>query len=117
MAEIFQSDATALSRPASGTLVSRTQDMGWRETGTEGFLIKPLFEDAGTGQRTWLMKVEPGALAPPHAHDETEQIYVIEGSFYDDENTYGPGDFAVRAPGAVHTGGSRDGAIVMLVYG
>lgn len=62
------------------------------------------------------MKVEPGAEAPPHAHEETEQIFVIEGTFYDDKNTYGPGDFAIRAPGVIHAGGSQDGAIIMLVY-
>ena len=117
MAEIFRNDTTALPRPSDGTLVCRTAQADWQETGTEGFLIKPLFEDAGSGRRTWLMKVEAGVLAPPHAHDETEQIFVIEGSFYDDENTYGPGDFAIRAPGVMHTGGSKDGAIVMLVYG
>ncbi len=116
MAEIFRNAATALPRPHDGTLMQSAQDMAWQETGTEGFLIKPLFEDEATGQRTWLMKVEPGAEAPPHAHDTAEQIYVIEGAFHDDENTYGPGDFAIRAPGVTHRGGSKDGAIVMLVY-
>ena len=116
MSEIFKNPSDALPRPDGETLVARTADTEWRETGTAGFLIKPLFEDAASSQRTWLMKVEPGALAPPHAHDETEQIFVIEGTFYDDENEYGPGDFAIRAPGVVHGGGSKDGAIVMLVY-
>ena len=116
MAEIFQNGSLALPRPDNETLVARTQKVAWQETGTDGFLIKPLYEDPGSGQRTWLMKVEPGAEAPSHAHTETEQIYVIEGSFYDQENTYGPGDFAIRAPGVMHTGGSKDGAIVMLVY-
>lgn len=116
MAEIFKNASSALPLPEVGTLVTRTRDADWQETGTEGFLIKPLFEHAQSGQRTWLMKVEPGALAPPHAHDEVEQIYVIEGTFYDQENTYGAGDFAIRAPGEMHTGGSKDGAIVLLVY-
>ncbi len=116
MAEIFENTSTALPRPAEGTQMVRSATVAWQETGTEGFLIKPLFEDAATGQRTWLMKVEPGAEAPLHSHDETEQIYVIEGTFYDDENTYGPGDFAIRALGSMHRGGSKDGAIIMLVY-
>lgn len=117
MAEIFRNGTTALVRPEAGTVVSRTGDMDWQDTGTEGFLIKPLFEDGGSAQRTWLMKVAPGAEAPPHAHDETEQIYVIDGTFHDDENSYGPGDFAIRAAGTMHTGGSRDGATVLLIYG
>ncbi len=116
MSEVFRNTSTALPLPKGETLVARTTEASWQQTGTDGFLIKPLFEDTISGQRTWLMKVDPGALAPPHAHSETEQIYVIEGSFYDDENTYGPGDFAIRAPGVMHTGGSKDGAVVMLIY-
>ena len=80
MAEIFTNETTALPRPSEGTLVCRTAQADWQDTGTEGFLIKPLFEDAGSGQRTWLMKVEPGALAPPHAHDETTHPCVPGGT-------------------------------------
>lgn len=116
MAEIFGSDREGLPRPEAGTLVARTAGSDWQDSGTEGFWIKPLHEDAASGQRTWLMRVAPGAHAPAHAHEEFEQIYVIEGSFHDEENTYRAGDFAIRAPGAMHTAGSETGAIVLLVY-
>ena len=116
MTEIFQNATAALPRPIAETLVARTHGSAWQDCGTAGFWIKPLYEDAASGQRTWLMRVEPGASAPSHAHDETEQIYVIEGSFFDDQNTYRAGDFAIRAPGVMHTAGSDDGAIVMLIY-
>ena len=95
MTEIFQSASSALPLPVAGTLVARTHGSEWVESGTEGFWIKPLFEDKASGQRTWLMRVDPGASAPTHTHEETEQIYVIEGSFYDEENTYRAGDFAI----------------------
>jgi len=75
-----------------------------------------LMEDACTGLRTWLMKVEPGAFSAPHAHDEVEQIYVLEGSFYDQQKTYGAGEYIVRPPGAMHTAGSDTGAVVLLFY-
>jgi len=116
MSEMFQNTTTALHRPNAETLVVRTHGSEWQECGAAGFWIKPLYEDAASGQRTWLMRVDPGASAPAHAHDETEQIYVIEGSFHDDENTYRAGDFAIRAPGVIHSAGSETGAIVMLVY-
>jgi len=116
MTEIFQNNGIALHRPVEETLVVRTQKSEWQDCGTEGFRIKPLYEDEPSGQRTWLMRVDPGATAAAHAHEETEQIYVIEGSFYDNENTYQAGDFAIRAPGVMHTAGSETGAIVILVY-
>ena len=62
------------------------------------------------------MQVDAGAFSPMHAHEEIEQIYVLQGSFYDQEHNYGPGDFIVRAPGAMHTAGSVDGAVVLLFY-
>lgn len=87
----------------------------WEETGDPGFRYKRLYE--APGQRTWLMRVEPGAFSPPHAHEgELEQIYVLEGSFYDDDRLMRAGDFCCRAPGAMHSAGSDEGAVVLLVY-
>ncbi|MEQ9488618.1 MAG: cupin domain-containing protein [Alphaproteobacteria bacterium] len=105
----------SLLRPDSGTLVARLADTPWQDAGS-GFWMKPVFEDKNAGLRTLLMKVDPGTEAEPHAHDELEQIFVLEGEFHDEEETYRAGDFAVRAPGAMHTGGSRTGALVLLVY-
>jgi anti-sigma factor ChrR (cupin superfamily) len=105
-----------VTRPDGGSLVARPAASEWQADGATGFSYKPLFEDPGTGLRTVLMKVDAGALAPPHAHDNLEQVYVLEGEFHDEYRTYGPGDFIVRAPGAIHTGGSDSGALVLLVY-
>ena len=116
MNEIFHSQGGALPKPAQGTLVQRTAGQDWQHSDTEGFLVKPLHEDPESGHKTWLMKVEPGAYAPLHAHEEYEEIYVLEGEFYDADNTYKAGDFAIRAPGTQHIAGSRNGAVVMLVF-
>ena len=87
----------------------------WTASGDSGFRYKALFE--APGRRTWLMRVEPGAYSPPHAHEgELEQIYVLEGSFYDDDRLMRAGDFCCRAPGAMHSAGSDEGAVVLLVY-
>ena len=62
------------------------------------------------------MRIEPGASAPLHSHEETEQIYVLEGRFSDGEMEYGPGDFIVRAPGAMHAAHSEEGALILIFY-
>ncbi len=116
MSEIFTNAGQCLPRPDGATLVARATGEDWQDCGSDGFLIKPLYEDPASGQRTWLMKVEPGASAPLHDHEELEQIYVIEGEFSDDRNTYRAGDFAVRAPGVMQTARSESGALVLLVY-
>ena len=100
---------------AQGSSYRATAASDWESADDPGFLYKALYEAPGC--RTWLMRVEPGAWSPPHAHDgELEQIYVLEGSFYDDERLMRAGDFCCRAPGAMHSAGSDEGALVLLVY-
>lgn len=118
MSELFESAAVpqTLPMPSGETLVVSASELEWRESGTPGFWIKALFEDPDTAQKTWLMKVDVGAYAPLHAHNETEQIYVIDGTFFDQDRTYRAGDYAIRPPHYAHEAGSKDGALVLLVY-
>lgn len=72
--------------------------------------------DDPRGYRSLLLRVEPGPLGVLHAHEEIEQIYVLEGDFFDDEESYGPGDFLLRMPGAMHRAGSKNGCTMLIVY-
>ncbi|MFM2372131.1 MAG: hypothetical protein RIS85_1853 [Pseudomonadota bacterium] len=87
----------------------------WRQS-APGFLEIPLLDDRQTGLRTMLMKMEPGAYSPTHSHDQVEQIFVLEGEFYDDDTHYGVGDYLVRPAGTLHIAGTREGATVLVVY-
>ncbi len=90
--------------------------MGWAESG-DGYWVKPLFEDPKTGDPTLLMRIAPGTVSPPHAHDgEFELIYMLEGSFEDDNGPLKPGDYACRAPGSVHSGRTAAGCVMLLIY-
>ena len=93
-----------------------TARIEWQASATEGFWLKQLLTDQPAGLRTWWMKVDAQAFSPMHAHDEIEQIYVLEGSLYDQDKTYGPGTYIVRAARAMHTTGSEDGALSLLFY-
>lgn len=93
-----------------------TEETPWQDSGSDGFWIKPLFEDVSRNLKTWLMKIEPGAYSPLHDHAELEQVYVLEGSFFDQDKTYHAGEYILRAPGVMHTAGSEDGALVILFY-
>jgi len=118
LSELFKnsSPALAMALPDSGTSDQNSESMQWQPSGTDGFWLKPLFESAPDKLRTWLMKVDPGSYSPMHAHTEIEQIYVMEGSFYDQHKTYGPGDMIVRAPGAEHEAGSESGGLMLVSY-
>jgi anti-sigma factor ChrR (cupin superfamily) len=105
----------ALSRPAKGSVYRDAAAIDWQPDGDK-FWIKPLYEDREKGERTCLMKIDPGAWFPLHAHEEVEQIYVLSGSFFDQDRTLRAGDYACRAAGAMHTSGSNEGAVLLLIY-
>ena len=87
----------------------------WAVGDRPGELIRTLVDDP-RGYRTILLKVEPGPLGVLHAHGEIEQIYVMEGDFFDDDARFGPGDFVLRMPGAMHRAGSENGCLMIIVY-
>ena len=90
-------------------------DNRWAKGDRPGELVRMLVDDA-RGYRTMLLKVAPGPLGQAHSHDTVEQIYVLEGDFFDEEATYGPGDFVLRMPGAMHRAGSTNGCTMLLIY-
>ena len=103
------------SLPHSGSsYLSASAD--WQPSELPGFWIRNLLVDPAASATTMLMKIDPGAFAGLHSHTELEQVYVLEGSFYDEERVLQAGDYCCRAAGAPHTSGSKDGAIVLLVY-
>lgn len=109
--------STGIAGRVVGSVRYRSSSADWQPTDSKGFWIKPLFEDVEKGEKTLLMKVDPGAYAPMHAHPgELEQLYVLEGAFYDQDATLESGDYCCRAPGTAHESGSVNGAIVLLIY-
>ena len=101
------------SLPDQGSIKLSAGD--WQKSERPGELKRTLVDDL-RGYRTMLSKVLPGPLGVLHAHDQIEQIYVIEGDFFDDDSSYGPGDFVLRMPGAIHRAGSKSGCTMLIVY-
>ncbi|WP_296746930.1 cupin domain-containing protein [Mesorhizobium sp.] len=107
----------AIPGPFEGSKRLLDSHLEWQATETPGFWLKCLYEDRELGEKTMLMKVDPGCYAGLHAHEgEFEQIFVLEGSFYDQDATMKAGDYCCRAPGALHDSGSVDGAVVLVIY-
>ncbi len=104
---------TATSLPDHGTLVVRAAD--WEDGERPGERIRRFIDDP-SGHRAMVMTVAPGPLGALHAHDQIEQIYVVDGDFFDDAGQYGAGDFVLRMPGTLHRAGSRNGCTMLIVY-
>jgi anti-sigma factor ChrR (cupin superfamily) len=114
LSEIFGTAADSAPRAPFVARADREQE--WEQSSAEGFLVKTLFSDPATGDRTLLMQYAPGAYAGPHSHDQIEHVYVLDGSFTDEYGSYGKGDYLMRVPGAVHSARTDEGATVLLLY-
>ena len=104
-----------MQRPDRGSHVVDPGDLEWTPTDAPGFWEKPLLRDGAAGS-TSLMRIDAGAHADLHHHDQLEEILVLEGEFSDEDRSYGPGQYCIRAPGAEHTAHSVGGCTVLLVY-
>jgi anti-sigma factor ChrR (cupin superfamily) len=104
-----------MDRPEHGSHPLDPSTLAWAPTDTPGFWQKPLLAE-GDGGSTTLMRIDPGAHADVHHHGQLEEIFVLDGEFSDQDRTYGPGQYCVRAPGAEHTTYSEGGCTVLVVY-
>jgi anti-sigma factor ChrR (cupin superfamily) len=102
-----------ISLPGQGSIKLAASD--WQAGERSGELVRNLVDDP-RGYRTMLLKIGPGPYGALHAHQEIEQIYVLDGDFFDDEASYGPGDFLLRMPGTMHRAGSKQGCTMLIVY-
>ena len=60
-----------------------------------GVEIRPL-----AGNKTFMLRMKPGAVFPKHDHPSTEQCYVLEGSITDSDGvTANAGDFVIMSGG------------------
>ncbi len=57
----------------------------WQSTDIDGVSTKELRADPGNGSRTWLTKVEPGAVIPWHSSSVTREGYLVAGEYQDSE--------------------------------
>jgi hypothetical protein len=89
-----------IAGPVVGSIRYRSSCADWQPTDAKGFWIKPLFGSVAEGEKTLLMKVDPGAYAAMHAHPgELEQIYVLEAPSTIGTGLWSPVTIAVAPPG------------------
>lgn len=101
---------------AAATSYMSTAGSDWEAAGGDGMWVKKIYENVARAECTLLFRMDPGAFSPPHSHDAFEQVYVLEGSFYDEDRLVRAGEFCARSPGAVHSATSDDGALMLVVY-
>jgi anti-sigma factor ChrR (cupin superfamily) len=99
---------------AAPSAARRRADGVWLDV-APGTKLKMLHVDPVTGQRTALMRLEPGCVYPEHDHPQVEECFVLEGAITIDGQDYGPGDYTIAQAGTRHgTIVSALGGLVLL---
>lgn len=92
-------------------LIASSTLLAWQPTAT-GFSVKELRSDPGSGFRTWLLKIEPGATRNWQRSTQTVEGYLLSGSVTETEcngteavtSEYFPGGYFYRPAGNVSGG-------------
>jgi anti-sigma factor ChrR (cupin superfamily) len=75
----------------------------------------PLSYDSETGEGTYLMRMEPGAVTIAHDHPGMEEFLILEGDLVDSDGTvFGPGDFVSYEAGTHHNSWSETGCLIAV---
>jgi quercetin dioxygenase-like cupin family protein len=91
----------------------RASDTPWKPLPFSGVEVRPLL-----GQKTLLVRMQPGAVYPSHEHRYAEQCYVLEGSVTDSTGiTALAGDFICMSAGSMHGEiRTETGCVFLLAY-
>ncbi len=98
--------------PDAMVLMSTTE-MAWETTDFPGVSQKLLERvvDDEKGRETALIKVDPGTTFPDDSLSQREEIFVLEGSLFDEHGDYGQFTFVLNPAGFKHTLSSQDGCV------
>jgi len=87
----------------------------WREF-RPGSRWKVLYEDAATGQLTMLVQWDPGyRMAVVEHHKYDEHLYILAGTFEDQNRASGPGTYILNRAGSEHQCSTPDGCTFVEV--
>ena len=75
----------------------------------------PVSYDGATGQGSYVMRMEPGAVTIAHDHAGMEEFLILEGELIDDDGTtFGPGDFVSYESGTHHNSRTETGCLIAV---
>lgn len=77
--------------------------------------LKVLMRDGDT--MTYLMRIEPGGMVPPHDHPQTEECVVLDGEAYIGDLRVKAGDYHAAPAGKPHGLLRSDGGALLFLRG
>jgi len=87
----------------------------WQEF-RPGSRRKVLYEDAATGQVAMLVQWDPGyQMGVVEDHEYDEHLYILAGTFVDQNRASGPGTYILNRAGSEHQCSTPDGCTFLEV--
>ncbi|MDH3339632.1 MAG: DUF4437 domain-containing protein, partial [Gammaproteobacteria bacterium] len=104
-------------------IILDTRLVDWQPTDIEGVTVKDLRSDPGNGARTWMMRIQPGAVMPWQSSSVVREGYLARGQYQDSECvdseahtwTYTSGGYFYRPADAI-SGGPEAQALTESVW-
>jgi anti-sigma factor ChrR (cupin superfamily) len=95
--------------------VLRIDEQPWVDSPSPGVQRKLLEREGGEVARaTSIVRYNAGSQFSSHAHDEGEEIWVLDGVFSDEHGDYGPGTYLRNPAGSSHSPFSREGCVLFV---
>jgi|SRR5215472_644148 len=87
----------------------------WQEF-RPGSRRKVLHENAATGELTMLVQWDPGyRMGAIEVHEHDEHLYILAGTFVDEQRASGPGTYILNRAGSQHQAHTPDGCTFLEV--
>jgi anti-sigma factor ChrR (cupin superfamily) len=104
---------TQVNADATQCAVVDTNQVPWEPTAVPGMHVKVLerVTDPVKGRETALFKLDPGTKLPAETLRERQEIFVLEGSFADEDGSYGEHTWIWNPPGRRQTISSDGGCV------
>ena len=83
---------------------------------TDKIWQKILSSNSQTGQKTYLLRCDPGAVIPAHKHPHEEHSFMIEGEAWMGDAVLRAGDFQVAQAGSRHPAIKITTGCLLLVH-
>lgn len=97
-------------------MADRADTLDWQPF-RDGVELCQIYGTMGAaGPSACMLRFQPGAKVPRHAHTGYEHIIVLSGSQTDDRGHYEAGAVLISPPGTDHAIVSEEGCIVLALY-
>jgi hypothetical protein len=103
-----------IDAPLAGFHIVRHDEGGWKRL-SEGVDTRTLWRSEKAGRRSFLIRIQPGAVLHAHEHGGDEECLVLEGDMIVDGVTFGPGDYHVAFAGTRHPVVTTKGGCICLI--